>query len=52
MAQLAQALRALARSIRDGRSPEDLPLPDSADVRQLADGIGDVQRALTGDRVA
>jgi uncharacterized membrane protein YccC len=52
VAQLAQALRALAHSIRDGRSPEDLPLPGSADVRQLAGSIGDVQRALTGDRVA
>jgi hypothetical protein len=42
----------VARSIRDGRSPEDLPLPGSADVRPLADSIGDVRRALTGDRVA
>ena len=40
-----------AASGTDG-SPEDLPLPDSADVRQLADRIGDVRRALTGDRVA
>lgn len=52
VARLAQALRAVARSIRDGRSPEDLPLPGSADVRPLADSIGDVRRALTGDRVA
>jgi uncharacterized membrane protein YccC len=52
VAQLAGALRAVAHSIRDGRSPEDLPLPDSEDVRQLADSIGDVRRALTGDRVA
>jgi predicted dehydrogenase len=52
VAQLAGALRAVAHSIRDGRSPEDLPLPDSEDVRQLADRIGDVRRALTGDRVA
>jgi hypothetical protein len=52
VAQLAEALRAIARSIRDGRSPEHLPLPDSADVRQLADRIGDVRRALTDDQAA
>jgi uncharacterized membrane protein YccC len=50
--QLATALRELARGVRDGRLPGELPLPDSADVRLLASRIGDVCRALTGERVA
>ena len=52
VAQLAGALRSLARGIRDGRLPDDLPLPDDADVRPVADRIADVRRALTGDQAA
>jgi uncharacterized membrane protein YccC len=50
--QLAAALRELARSVRDGRLPGDLPRPDSDDVRQLAGRIDDVRRALTGEHAA
>jgi len=52
VAQLAGAARSLARGIRDGRLPDDLPLPDDADVRPVADRIADVRRALTGDQAA
>jgi hypothetical protein len=52
VAQLADALRSLARGIRDGQLPEDLPLPDRADVCELADRIAEVRRALTGEHAA
>ena len=52
VAPLADALRSLASGIRDGQLPEDLPLPDRADVRELADQIAEVGRALTGERAA
>jgi uncharacterized membrane protein YccC len=52
VAQLAGALRGLARGIRDGRLPEDLPLPDREDVGQVAGRIADVRRALTGEYAA
>jgi uncharacterized membrane protein YccC len=52
VAQLAGALRSLARGIRDGGLPDDLPLPDGEDVRPVADRIADVQRALTGEHAA
>jgi hypothetical protein len=52
VAQLAGALRGLARGIRDGQLPEDLPLPGSEDVRQVAGRIAEVRRALTGERAA
>ena len=52
VAQLAAAPRSLARGIRDGRLPDDLPLPDDADVRPVADRIADVRRALTGAQAA
>ena len=52
VAQQAVALRRLARGVRDGQLPADLALPDSADVRQLADRIADVRRALTGEYAA
>jgi hypothetical protein len=45
-------LRELARSVREGRLPAELPLPDGAGARLLADRIGDVWRALAGERVA
>lgn len=51
-AQLADAVRGLARGVRDGQLPEDLPLPDSEDVRQVADRAADVRRALTGEYAA
>ena len=50
--QLADALRSLARGIRDGQLPEDLPLPERADVCELADRIAEVRRALTGEHAA
>ena len=50
--RLATALRGLARSVRGGQLPGDLPRPDSDDVRPLADRIGDVRRALTSEYVA
>jgi hypothetical protein len=50
--QLATALRELARSVRDGRVPGKLPRPDGDGVRLLADRIGDIGRALTGERAA
>ena len=50
--QLAAALRELARCVRGGQLPGDLPRPDSDDVRQLADRIDDVRRALTGEYAA
>ena len=52
VAQLADALRRLARGVREGQLPEDLPLPDSADLRELADRIAEVRRALTGEHAA
>jgi uncharacterized membrane protein YccC len=52
VAQLAGALRAMARSIRAGQVPEDLPLPGRQDVRQLAGRVGDVQRSLAGEHAA
>jgi uncharacterized membrane protein YccC len=52
VAQLAGALRSLAHGIRDGRLPDDLPLPDGEDVRPVADRIADVRRALTGEQAA
>jgi uncharacterized membrane protein YccC len=50
--QLAAALRELARGVRNGQLPAEPPLPGSDDVRLLADRIGDVWRALTGERAA
>jgi hypothetical protein len=50
--QLAAALRELAHGVRQGQLPAEPPLPDSGDVRLLADRIGDVWRALTGERAA
>jgi uncharacterized membrane protein YccC len=50
--QLATALRELARNVRDGQLPGELALPDSDGARLLADRIGDVWRALTGERAA
>jgi uncharacterized membrane protein YccC len=50
--QLATGLRELARGVRKGQLPADLPLPGGAGVRLLADRIGDVWRALTGERAA
>jgi hypothetical protein len=50
--QLATALRELARSVRGGQLPGDLPRVDSDDVRPLASRIGDVRRALTGEYAA
>jgi uncharacterized membrane protein YccC len=50
--QLATALRELARSVREGRLPAEPPLPGNDGVRLLADRIGDVWRALTGERAA
>jgi uncharacterized membrane protein YccC len=52
VAELAAALRELARSVRDGQLPRELPRPDSDDVRPLADRIDDVRRVLTGDHAA
>jgi uncharacterized membrane protein YccC len=52
VAELAAALRELARSVRDYQLPRELPQPDSDDVRPLADRIGDVRRALTGEHAA
>ncbi len=52
VAQLAGALRSLARGARDGQLPADLPLPGGGDVRQVADRIADVRRALTGEHAA
>jgi uncharacterized membrane protein YccC len=52
VAQLAGALRSLARGVRDGQLPAGLPLPGSDDVRQVADRIADVRRALTGEHAA
>jgi hypothetical protein len=52
VAQLAGALRSLARGVRDGQLPADLPLPGGEDVRQVADRIADVRRALTGEHAA
>ena len=51
-AQLADALRGLACGVRDGQLPEDLPLPDSEDVRQVAGRAADARRALTGEYAA
>jgi uncharacterized membrane protein YccC len=50
--QLATGLRKLAGSVRAGRLPRELPLPDSDGVRLLADRIGDVWRAVTGEHAA
>jgi hypothetical protein len=52
VAQLAGALRSLARGIRDSRLPDDLPLPAGEAVRPVADRIADVRRALTGEHAA
>jgi hypothetical protein len=52
VAQLADALRPLARGVRDGQIPADLPLPDSEDIRDLADRIASIRRALTGEYAA
>jgi uncharacterized membrane protein YccC len=52
VAQLADALRSLARGVRDGQLPADLPLPGGGDVCQVADRIADVRRALTGEHAA
>ena len=50
--QLATALRELARSVRGGQLPGDLPRVDGDDVRPLASRIGDIRRALTGEYAA
>jgi uncharacterized membrane protein YccC len=50
--QLAAALRAIAAQVRDGRTPPPPALPDTGDVRQVADAIRDVQRSLASDRAA
>ena len=50
--QLATALRELARSVRNGQLPGEPRLPDSEDARLLAGRVGDVGRALTGERAA
>ncbi len=52
VAQLADALRSLARGVRGGRLPADLPLPGGGDVGQVAGRIADVRRALTGEHAA
>jgi uncharacterized membrane protein YccC len=52
VAQLAGALRGLARGVRDSRLPDDLPLPDGEAARPVADRIADVRRALTGEHAA
>jgi len=52
VAQLADALRCLARRVRAGQLPADLPLPGGDDVRHVADRIADVRRALTGEHAA
>ena len=50
--QLAAVLPALARSVREGQLPGDLPLPDHAEVRELAGRIADLRRAIAGEHAA
>ncbi len=50
--QLAAALRDLGRSVREGRLPANLPLPRGSDVRELADRVAEVRRAITGEQAA
>ncbi len=52
VAQLADALRALARGVRDGQIPADLTLPGSEDVRGVTDRVTDVRCDLTGEYAA
>ncbi len=49
---LAAALRDMARSVREGRLPADLPLPHGGDTRELADRVADLRRAITGENAA
>ena len=50
--QLAAAVRDMARGVRDGQLPADLPLPRSDDVRELAGCIADLRRAASGEQAA
>ncbi len=50
--QLAAALSALARSVREGQLPADQPLPDHDEVRELAGRIADLRRAIAGEYAA
>ena len=50
--QLATALSALARSVREGQLPADQPLPDHDEVRELAGRIADLRRAIAGEYAA
>ncbi len=50
--QLAAALRAMARSVRDGQLPADLPLPGSGAASELADRVAGLRRAITGEYTA
>ena len=50
--QLAAAVRDMARGVRDGQLPADLPLPRSDDVRELADCVADLRRAASGEQAA
>jgi hypothetical protein len=51
-AQLADALRAMAGSVRDGQLPADLPLPRSGAAAELADRVAGLRRAITGKYAA
>ena len=50
--QLAAALRDMARSVREGQLPADLPLPRSDEARELADRAADLRRAISGEHAA
>ena len=50
--QLAAALHAMARSVREGQLPADQPLPDHDEVRELAGAIADLRRAIAGEYAA
>ena len=50
--QLAAALREMARSVRAGQLPADLPLPRIDDARELSARVADLRRAITGEHAA
>ncbi len=50
--QLAAALRAMARSVREGQLPADLPLPRGGAAGELAERVAGLRRAITGEYAA
>jgi uncharacterized membrane protein YccC len=50
VAALADALNELAAAIRDGRSPRDLPLPDSGVLAPAARDLATARRIVTGEQ--